>query len=164
MCNVPYLLNAWLQTTGKPSWETKTIFHKQSLATDPKSVISSWFSLLFNPSDFLLPNSLFFSSYFTIQTTLKHSLYLPCVTLKFLPYLFICSLTHIRPIYKVSCFCYGSSRALFWLVEPDTENNNEQLGMTNSVWGIPPHQLSLAITVSVFVSVFVCMQPQCKLY
>ena len=70
-----------------------------------------------------------------------------------MPYLFICTHTHIYPTYKVSCFCYGR------LVEPDTENNNEQLGMTNSVWGTPPHQLSLGITVSVFVSVFVCMQP-----
>ncbi len=42
-CVTSYVLNARLQTTETPSWETKKILYKQPLATDPKSLIPSRF-------------------------------------------------------------------------------------------------------------------------
>ncbi len=143
-----YVLNARLQTTEKPSWETKKILYKQPLATDPKSLIPSWFSLLFNPSYFLLPNSICFSLLLyspTIQTILKHSEYIYQVSRSFSSLLSLCVLpahlntvwtwTHMPELQGVEFF-YGSSCAHIWLAEPDTENN-EKVGMTNSVCRIP---------------------------
>lgn len=134
-----HLLNARLQTTEKPSGETKKILYKQSLATDPKSLI-----LIFC---FLTLCSCLLC-YFPLQSkpdwstltvfTRCHAQILPafslCSTCSFI--LGLDMDTHTSTNCNVSCFCYGSSCAHVWLGEPDTENN-EQLTMTNSVCWIP---------------------------
>lgn len=158
---IPYQLNAGLQTTEEPSWETKknslqTIISYGFQVSHPQLIFTSIWSILFSaPLSFVVfpynPNHTETLSLYLLGVTLKFlllSLYAQPVHLYLL-----CTQTHTCTNYKVPCFCYGSSCAHIWLVEPDTENN-EQLGMTNSVCRIPLYQLSLDITVSF---VYVCV-------
>lgn len=161
---VSYLLTTRLQTTEKPSWETRKFFtNNHELRIPSLSSLNDFHFYLIHLIFCLLILSSSPLCYIPLQSkpdwntltifTRCHAKIIPAFSL----YLFICTQFGHRHAQTTRCHVFVRILVIH-MFEPDTDNN--ELSMTNSVCRTPPYQLSLDITVFFFVCVFVCLQLQ----